>query len=114
VIARYHEHVRLLLQQRGQRGVELFDRLSLRLEIGVFAVLVRVFEMNEKERLERGIGSLPGSLEEAIKEFEASSLMRETFGEHIFTKLLEAKKAEWDDYRTKVHQWEIDEYLTKY
>jgi len=73
-----------------------------------------IFEMNEKERLERGIGSLPGSLEEAVKEFEASSLMRETFGEHIFTKLLEAKKAEWDDYRTKVHQWEIDEYLTKY
>ncbi|ADQ04102.1 glutamine synthetase, type I [Caldicellulosiruptor owensensis OL] len=73
-----------------------------------------IFEMSEEERARRGIGSLPGSLEEAIKEFENSALMRETLGEHIFEKYLEAKKLEWDDYRTKVHQWEIDSYLTKY
>lgn len=70
--------------------------------------------MSEEERAKRGIGSLPGSLEEAIKEFENSALMKETLGDHIFEKYLEAKKLEWDDYRTKVHQWEIDSYLTKY
>jgi len=73
-----------------------------------------IFEMSEEERARHGIGSLPGSLEEAIKEFENSTLMRETLGDHIFEKYLEAKKLEWDDYRTKVHQWEIDSYLTKY
>lgn len=73
-----------------------------------------IFIMSEEERAQRGIGSLPGSLEEAIKEFENSALMRETLGDHIFEKYLEAKKLEWDDYRTKVHQWEIDSYLTKY
>ena len=73
-----------------------------------------IFIMSEEERAKRGIGSLPGSLEEAIKEFENSTLMRETLGDHIFEKYLEAKKLEWDDYRTKVHQWEIDSYLTKY
>ncbi|ADQ46827.1 glutamine synthetase, type I [Caldicellulosiruptor kronotskyensis 2002] len=73
-----------------------------------------IFVMSEEERAKRGIGSLPGSLEEAIKEFENSTLMRETLGDHIFEKYLEAKKLEWDDYRTKVHQWEIDSYLTKY
>ncbi|ADQ07723.1 glutamine synthetase, type I [Caldicellulosiruptor hydrothermalis 108] len=73
-----------------------------------------IFVMSEEERAKRGIGSLPGSLEEAIKEFENSALMRETLGDHIFEKYLEAKKLEWDDYRTKVHQWEIDSYLTKY
>ncbi|BCS81851.1 type I glutamate--ammonia ligase [Anaerocellum diazotrophicum] len=73
-----------------------------------------IFIMSEEERAKRGIGSLPGSLEEAIKEFENSALMRETLGDHIFEKYLEAKKLEWDDYRTKVHQWEIDSYLTKY
>lgn len=73
-----------------------------------------IFIMSEEERVKRGIGSLPGSLEEAIKEFENSQLMRETLGEHVFEKYLEAKKLEWDDYRTKVHQWEIDEYLTTY
>jgi len=73
-----------------------------------------IFIMTDEERAKRGIGSLPGSLEEAIKEFENSQLMRETLGDHIFEKYLEAKKLEWDDYRTKVHQWEIDAYLTKY
>ncbi|ACM59767.1 glutamine synthetase [Caldicellulosiruptor bescii] len=73
-----------------------------------------IFVMSEEERAKRGIGSLPGSLEEAIKEFENSALMKETLGDHIFEKYLEAKKLEWDDYRTKVHQWEIDSYLTKY
>ncbi|AZT89708.1 type I glutamate--ammonia ligase [Caldicellulosiruptor changbaiensis] len=73
-----------------------------------------IFIMSDEERAKRGIGSLPGSLEEAIKEFENSQLMRETLGDHIFEKYLEAKKLEWDDYRTKVHQWEIDSYLTKY
>ena len=24
------------------------------------------------------------------------------------------KKAEWDDYRTKVSQWEIDKYIMNY
>ena len=35
-------------------------------------------------------------------------------GDHIFEKYIEAKEEEWDSYRTKITQWEIDEYLTKY
>ena len=73
-----------------------------------------IFAMNEKEREDLGIGNLPGNLYEAITEMENSQLVRATLGEHAFNRYLEAKKIEWDEYRTKVHQWEIDEYLTKY
>lgn len=73
-----------------------------------------IFAMTAKEREELGIGSLPGSLEEALTELENSELARKVLGGHIFERYVEAKRIEWDDYRLKVHQWEIDEYLTKY
>ncbi len=73
-----------------------------------------IFAMTAQEREELGIGSLPGSLEEALTEVENSELARKVLGGHIFERYVEAKKIEWDDYRLKVHQWEIDEYLTKY
>ncbi|NMA01021.1 MAG: type I glutamate--ammonia ligase [Clostridia bacterium] len=73
-----------------------------------------IFRMTKEEREKEGIASLPANLQEAINEMEKSALMRELLGEHIFTKYIEAKKKEWDDYRTKITPWEIEHYLTKY
>ncbi|MDN5276552.1 MAG: glutamine synthetase [Clostridiales bacterium] len=73
-----------------------------------------IFRMSREERMKEGIDSLPASLEEAINEMEKSELVRETLGEHIFTKYIEAKRKEWEDYRTKITPWEIEHYLTKY
>jgi len=73
-----------------------------------------IFVMTEEQRLKEGIEALPGSLEEAVKEMKKSELVREVLGEHIFNKYIEAKTQEWDDYRTKITQWELDEYLTRY
>jgi len=73
-----------------------------------------IFEMTEEQRLEEGIDALPGSLEEAVKEMKKSELVREVLGDHIFNKYIEAKSKEWDDYRTKITKWELDQYLTKY
>ena len=70
--------------------------------------------MTLEERAEEGIDSLPGTLEEAIRYMEESELVRKTLGEHTFENYIKAKIAEWDDYRTKVHQWEIDNYLNQY
>ncbi|MGE5474013.1 MAG: type I glutamate--ammonia ligase [Ignavibacteriales bacterium] len=73
-----------------------------------------IFEMNKKEREELGIASLPKNLEEAIEELEKSPLARKTLGEHVFNRFLEAKKIECEEYRTQVHGWEVDKYLTKF
>ncbi|WP_010680957.1 type I glutamate--ammonia ligase [Acetivibrio cellulolyticus] len=73
-----------------------------------------IFEMTEEQRLAEGIESLPGSLKEAIEEMKKSELAREVLGNHVFEKYIEAKYGEWDDYRTKVSKWEVDQYLTKY
>lgn len=73
-----------------------------------------IFEMTEEQRLAEGIDSIPGSLKEAIDVMENSELVHKTLGNHIFTKYIEAKNEEWNQYRTKVSEWELDQYLTKY
>jgi glutamine synthetase len=72
-----------------------------------------IFTMTEEEKEKYGITSLPGTLEEAIKALEADQFILDVLGEHLATKYIEAKKDEWDAYRTKVTEWEIDEYLYK-
>ena len=70
-----------------------------------------VFEMRAEERAERGIGSLPGSLWEAIRAAENSDLLRDALGEHVFDSLIRNKKLEWDKYAAHVSDYEIDRYL---
>ena len=67
--------------------------------------------LSKKNQL--GIESLPADLGEAIHEFEADTYIQEVLGTHITEKYMEAKKAEWADYRSQVTQWEIENYLYK-
>ena len=77
------------------------------------AVNSNIFELSEKEMKKAKIESLPSSLHQAIKEMEADPFIREVLGDNVFSKYVEAKRAEWDNYRLQVTQWEIDEYLYK-
>ncbi|MDD5605023.1 MAG: glutamine synthetase family protein [Dehalococcoidales bacterium] len=70
-----------------------------------------VFDMTDAERTERGIGTLPSSLSEAVKLTEKSQLVRDTLGEHCFNAFLENKKLEWDKYRIQVTEYELKRYL---
>lgn len=73
-----------------------------------------LFKMTDKERKQMGIKSLPSSLYEAIQNFKNSELMKQTLGEDLFEKIIEAKEKEWDKYKVTVSQWELDNYLIKY
>jgi glutamine synthetase len=70
-----------------------------------------VFEMGEQERKRRGIGTLPGSLSEAISCAEGSKLLRKALGEHVFNTFIQNKKIEWNLYRTQVTDYEVNRYL---
>jgi glutamine synthetase len=41
-------------------------------------------------------------------------LMRETLGDHILERFVEAKTAEWQDYAMHVAAWELERYLSIY
>lgn len=73
-----------------------------------------IYSLTAEEREAQGIGSLPNSLGQAIREFKNSDFMRECIGNHVYSKYIEAKEEEWREYRTRVSQWEIDKYLGKY
>jgi glutamine synthetase len=70
-----------------------------------------IFEMSEDELKKHGIGSLPGSLGQAIEAAEDSAFLREALGDHIFENFIENKKKEWDEYRTHVSEYELKKYL---
>lgn len=70
-----------------------------------------VYEMTEAERIELGIRTLPENLHEAIMLAEGSDLLKETLGEHVFAKLIENKRAEWNRFKAQVTQFELDSYL---
>lgn len=74
-------------------------------------VEVDVYRLSEAEREKRGIGTLPGSLGEAIDLMEKSDLARECLGDHIFESFVRNKRAEWDAYRSQVTEYEIKRYL---
>ena len=57
------------------------------------------------------IQRLPHSLLEAIQVAEGSDLLRDALGDHVFQSFLKNKSMEWEDYRRRVHQFEIDRYL---
>ena len=89
------------------------DGVERGLELGE-PVEESVFEMDEVRLKEKGIRELPGTLAEAIDELEKDPVICDALGDHVLSHFVEAKRAEWNEYRMQVTQWEIDRYLEAY
>jgi len=90
--------------QAGLKGIEKGYKLPEPVEMDVY-------HLSEEERKKYNIDCLPGSLIEAIEYAEKSKLLRDTLGDHIFEQLIISKKVEWDDYRIRIHPYELERYL---
>ncbi|MDA8204410.1 MAG: type I glutamate--ammonia ligase [Chloroflexi bacterium] len=73
-----------------------------------------LYEMDAARIAERGIRQLPGTLGAAIDELEADPVICEALGDHVLSHFVEAKRAEWDEYRGQVTSWELDRYLEQF
>ncbi|MFH1380743.1 MAG: glutamine synthetase family protein [Candidatus Omnitrophota bacterium] len=71
-----------------------------------------LYHLNDAERKEKGIETLPDSLGHAIAITEKSELVKKILGDHIFSRFIEIKKKEWNDYKIQVPQYELDKYLS--
>lgn len=78
------------------------------------AVNKNIFTMSQREKRRLKIDALPPNLWEAVRNLEKSKLMHETLGDHIYKHFINAKKMEWSEYISQVHQWELDRYLSYY
>jgi glutamine synthetase len=73
-----------------------------------------LYEFDAAQLERHNVGTLPGTLREALDEMEKDPLIPETLGDHVYERFLEAKRQEWDEYRKHVSQWEIDRYLEQF
>jgi glutamine synthetase len=53
-------------------------------------------------------------LAQALELLKNNEVIKAGLGEHIFERFVDAKEIEWDMFRTVVHPWEREQYLTMY
>lgn len=70
-----------------------------------------VYEFDGLQLSNKNIDYLPGSLDEAITELKMSDLMEAALGPHTYEVFIKAKKAEWNEYRMQVSEWEMSKYF---
>lgn len=73
-----------------------------------------IYRMSDAEKEAVGIQSLPDNLSRALDLFGRDEVLVEALGEHVLTHFIEAKRIEWNIYRTQVSEWERDQYLQMY
>jgi glutamine synthetase len=73
-----------------------------------------IFEMSEREKKRRKIEQLPANLSDALDCLEKDDVVKNALGEHICENFIQAKRAEWSTYISRVHPWEVEEYLQAY
>lgn len=73
-----------------------------------------IYVMNKEERVEEGIDDLPPTLAAALDQLKKNEVICSALGEHILEHFIEAKEIEWDMFRTQVHPWEREQYMSMY
>ena len=73
-----------------------------------------IYEFDDEKREEYGIETLPPNLGAAVSALADDEVVQEALGTHVADKFIEAKQAEYDEYKAEVSDWEIDRYLDKF
>jgi glutamine synthetase len=72
---------------------------------------VNLYHLDVKERKKMGVGELPGSLAEALTELAKDRVLVDALGPVAYEAFNRAKWEEWDEYRIRVTDYEIERYL---
>jgi glutamine synthetase len=70
-----------------------------------------IYDFDEEKREEYGIDTLPPNLGAAVDALEEDEVIQSALGSHVAEKFVEAKQAEYDEYKAEVSTWEHDQYL---
>jgi len=70
-----------------------------------------LYHLSDAERKKLGIKSLPDNLGQAVSIAEGSDLVHKALGDHVFSRFVELKKKQWDDYRIQVTKYELEKLL---
>jgi len=72
---------------------------------------VNLYHLDAKERKKMGVGELPGSLGDALTELSKDKVLVDALGNSAYEAFIRAKTEEWDEYRLRVSDYEIERYL---
>jgi len=92
----------------GLEGIETLKEEDL-----IAPVSDNIFALSQQQRDAQGIPSMPDNLHEAIRAFKEDPLLFSVLGDHAYSKYLEAKEIEWDQYSSEISTWELEHYLAK-
>jgi glutamine synthetase len=70
-----------------------------------------IYHMNESQRTERGVETLPGNLGEALNEFSKDRYLWNFLGSEFCDMFLRIRRKEWREFNSTVHEWERKRYL---
>ena len=73
-----------------------------------------LFEFTDEMMARHGVGTMPGSLHQALDALQEDEVVQSALGPHIYQRFLDAKTMEWKEFRTRVTSWEVDRYLGVY
>lgn len=71
---------------------------------------VNLYDFSDAELREKGIGTLPQSLKEAIDALASDDVIKAALGE-LATEFINLKNMEWVEYMRHVSDWEVQRYL---
>lgn len=72
---------------------------------------INLYHLDKEERTKMGVKELPGSLAEALTELDKDEVIKSALGENTYEAFARAKWEEWDDFRMRVSDYEIERYL---
>ncbi len=72
---------------------------------------INLYHLDKAERAKMGIHELPGSLAEALTELEKDEVVKSALGDITYEAFTRAKWEEWDEFRLRVSDYEIERYL---
>lgn len=87
------------------------DGIDRKLEVSKPLNNINLYDLNKEERTKLGVTELPGSLAESLTELSKDAVLKEALGEFLFDAYLRAKWEEWDDFRLRVTDYEIERYM---
>lgn len=72
-----------------------------------------MYALTMDEIRKRGVSTLPQTLNEALDHLEKDDVVLDSLGA-INSEFVRLKRLEWNEYHSKVSQWEIQQYLTMF
>lgn len=70
-----------------------------------------LYDYSSQQLKDAGIGILPQNLNEAVRAFEADTVIREALGAGLSQEFINLKDMEWIEYSRHVSDWEINRYV---